>query len=89
MTKSGWRQCIQPPIGAEPVEVSFDLTNRQCVALSGHLRLNMIAWANGSCHPGGCIGMHTHLITVILLDEIGTGVNAHHFALDDVKHAYR
>jgi len=28
--------------------------------------------------------MQTHLITVILLDEIGTGFNAQHFALDGV-----
>ena len=30
----------------------------------------------------GFIDMHTHLITVILLDEIGTGFNAPHFALN-------
>jgi hypothetical protein len=44
----------------------------------------MIAWANGSGHLGGCIGVQTHLITVILLDELGTGFNAQHFALDGV-----
>ena len=60
------------------------LANRQRVALNVHLRLNMISGANVSYHPGGCIGMHTHLITVILLDEIGTGFNAHHLALDGV-----
>ena len=40
-----------------------------------HFRLNMLSLANASGHLGGCIDMHTHLITVILLDEIGTGFN--------------
>ena len=70
--------------GAELDEVLFGLANRQRVALSVHLRLNMISGANVSCHPGGCIEMQTPLITVLLLDEIGTRFNAQHFALDGV-----
>ena len=84
MTKLGWRQFIQQFIVVELDEVLFGLANCQRVILIVHLRLDMIACANGSCHPGGCIGMQTHSITVILLNEIGTGFNAHHFALDGV-----
>ena len=47
-----------------------------------HFLLNMLSLANASGHLGGCIDMHTHLITVILLDEIGTGFNAKQFALN-------
>ena len=46
-----------------------------------HFLPNMLSLANASGHLGGCIDMHSHLITVILLDEIGTGFNAKQFAL--------
>lgn len=84
MTTLGGRQFIQQLNGAELDEGLSGLANCQRVALCVHLRLNMIACANGACYLGGCIGMHTHSITVILLDEIGTGFDAHHFALDGV-----
>jgi hypothetical protein len=45
-----------------------------------HFRLNLLTLANVSDHLRGLIDMHTHLITVILLDVIGTGFNAPHFA---------
>ena len=58
-----WRVRMYGPASC-PCDIrSWGLANRQRVALSVHLRFNMIAWANGSGHPGGCIGMHTHLIT--------------------------
>ena len=49
--------------------------------LTVHFCLNMRSLANASGHLGGFIDMQTHLITVILFDEIGTGFNAPHFAL--------
>jgi len=63
----------------------LDLANRQRVILTVHLRLNMLSLANASNHPGGVVDLHTHLITVILFDEIGTGFNTPHFALNCVE----
>jgi hypothetical protein len=44
----------------------------------------MISGLDVSSHLGGFVGMQTHLITVILPDEIGIGLNAQYFALDGV-----
>ena len=54
-----------------------------------HFLLNMLSLANASGHLGGCIDMHSHLITVILLDEIGTGFNAKQFALNYYMGAFQ
>jgi len=47
-----------------------------------HFRFNMLSWANASGHQGGLIDMQTHLITVLLIDDVGTGFNVQHFALN-------
>ena len=53
--------------------------------LTVHFCLNMLSLADMSGHLGAVIDLHTHLITVVRLDEIGTGFNAQHFALNGVE----
>ena len=65
MTTLGWRQCIQPLIGIELVELLFDQANQHRVILLGHLRLNPITRLDFSHLLGSIIFMQTYFLPVL------------------------